>query len=142
MQPACLIGWARQRRNRSCPRPAWMGGPGSSSCWSATARTWSPSGPGSRTGCAGTCVTWIPSGRPPSPPGIWSSGRVLDELEAWLTALPDSVQVGIVQELVGRCRELTQLARELQAELSHRVARVCPRLLGAPYPAGLARIQR
>jgi hypothetical protein len=31
----------------------------------------------------------------------------LDELEAWLADRPDSVQVGIVRELVGRCRELT-----------------------------------
>jgi hypothetical protein len=46
------------------PRLAWMGRLGSSSCWSATVRTWSPSGPGWRTGCAGTCMTWIPSGRP------------------------------------------------------------------------------
>jgi transposase len=30
--------------------------------------------------------------------------RVLDELEAWVADLPDSVQVGIVRELVGRCR--------------------------------------
>ena len=28
--------------------------------------------------------------------------RVLEELEAWVAALPDSVQVGIVRELVGR----------------------------------------
>jgi Transposase len=56
------------------PRHAWTGLPGRSSCWSATARTWSPSAPGSRTGCAGTCTTWIPSGRPGCPPGTWSSG--------------------------------------------------------------------
>lgn len=58
----------------SCPRPAWTAPLGSSSCSSATARTWSPSGPGSRTGCAGTSMTWIPSGRPCCPPGTWSSG--------------------------------------------------------------------
>jgi transposase len=58
--------------------------------------------------------------------------RVLDELEAWLAELPDSVQVGIVRELVGRCRELTLRADQLQAELSQRVARVCPRLLSLP----------
>jgi transposase len=58
--------------------------------------------------------------------------RVLDELEAWLADLPDSVQVGIVRELVTRCGELTLRANELQAELSHRVARVCPRLLSLP----------
>jgi transposase len=58
--------------------------------------------------------------------------RVLDELEAWLAELADSVQVGIVRELVGRCRELTLRANELQAELGHRVARVCPRLLSLP----------
>jgi transposase len=58
--------------------------------------------------------------------------RVLDELEAWLAELPDSVQVGIVGELVGRCRALTLRANPLQAELSQRVARVCPRLLSLP----------
>jgi transposase len=58
--------------------------------------------------------------------------RVLDELEAWLATLPDSVQVGIVRELVARCRELTLRANQLQAELARRVARVCPRLLGLP----------
>jgi transposase len=58
--------------------------------------------------------------------------RVLDELEVWLADLPDSVQVGIVRELVGRCRELTLRANQLQAELGRRVARVCPRLLGLP----------
>jgi transposase len=58
--------------------------------------------------------------------------RVLDELETWLADLPDSVQVGIVLELVGRTRELTLRANELQAELGRGVARVCPRLLGLP----------
>jgi transposase len=58
--------------------------------------------------------------------------RVLEELEAWLADLPDSVQVGIVRELVGRCRELTLQANELQAELGQRVARACPRLLTLP----------
>jgi len=58
--------------------------------------------------------------------------RVLDELEAWLAELPDSVQVAIVRELVMRCRELSLRANELQAELSDRVARVCPRLLTLP----------
>jgi transposase len=33
---------------------------------------------------------------------------------------------------VGRCRELTLRANELQAELGHRVARGCPRLLSLP----------
>jgi transposase len=58
--------------------------------------------------------------------------RVLDELEAWLAELPDSVQVGIVGELVGRCRELTLRANQLQAELGRWVGRVCPRLLSLP----------
>jgi transposase len=58
--------------------------------------------------------------------------RVLEELEAWPADLPDSVQVGIVRELVGRCRELTLRANQLQAELFRRVARVCPRLLSLP----------
>ena len=58
--------------------------------------------------------------------------RVLEELEGWLADLPDSVQVGIVRELVGRCREVTLRANELQAELGRRVARVCPRLLSLP----------
>ena len=46
--------------------------------------------------------------------------RVLDELEAWLAELPDSVQVAIVGELVGRCRELPLRANQLQAELARR----------------------
>ena len=58
--------------------------------------------------------------------------RVLDELEAWVADLPDSVQVGIVRELVARCRELTLRANQLQAELRQRVMRVCPRLLSLP----------
>jgi transposase len=58
--------------------------------------------------------------------------RVLDELEAWLAELPASVQVAIVRELVGRCRELTLRANQLQADLSQRVMRVCPRLLSLP----------
>jgi transposase len=58
--------------------------------------------------------------------------RVLDELEAWLAGVPDSVQVAIVGELVARCRELTLRANQLQAELSDRVARLCPRLLTLP----------
>jgi transposase len=52
--------------------------------------------------------------------------RVLDELEAWLAELPDSVQVGIVRELVARCRALTLRANQLQAELRQRVMRGCP----------------
>jgi transposase len=63
--------------------------------------------------------------------------RVLDELEAWLADLPDSVQVGIVRELVGRCRELTLRANQLQAELHHRVTTACPRLLRLPGCAAL-----
>jgi transposase len=58
--------------------------------------------------------------------------RVQNELEAWLAELPASVQVGIVRELVGRCRELTLRANQLQAELDHRVTTVCPRLLRLP----------
>jgi hypothetical protein len=58
--------------------------------------------------------------------------RVLDELQGWLAELPASVQVGIVRELVARCRALTQRANQLQGELRHRVARVCPRLVGLP----------
>jgi transposase len=38
----------------------------------------------------------------------------------------------IVRELVGRCRELTLRANQLQAELRHRVTTVCPRLLRLP----------
>ena len=49
-----------------------------------------------------------------------------------MAALPDSVQVGIAGEPVGRCRELTLRANQLQAELGQRVARVCPRLLSLP----------
>ena len=63
--------------------------------------------------------------------------RVLEELEAWPADQPDSVQVGIVRELVGRCRELTLRADQLQAELFRRVARVCPRLLSLPGCGGL-----
>jgi transposase len=61
--------------------------------------------------------------------------RVLDELETWLADLPDSVQVGIVLELVGRCRELTLRAHELQAELGRR---------GGPVPlqGGLGHARR
>jgi transposase len=59
-------------------------------------------------------------------------GRVLDELEAWLAALVESVQVGIVGEPVGRCRELTLGAIALQGELGRLVTTVCPRLLGLP----------
>jgi transposase len=70
--------------------------------------------------------------RPSCPAGHLEQRRVLDELEAWLAELPASVQVGIVRELVGRCRELTLRANELQAELHHRVTTVCPRLLGLP----------
>jgi transposase len=46
--------------------------------------------------------------------------------------LTESVQVGIVRELVARCRALTLRANQLQAELGHRVVQVCPRLVGLP----------
>ncbi len=65
------------------------------------------------------------------PAGALDRYKILDRLERELTDRDEFV-AGIAVELIGRCRELTRRANELEREITRRTALLAPSLMALP----------